>query len=245
MQFGEINFQSVQSSPAYRNPAHAGLRDRVIWDAAFSAGLQHANGAKISFRPGGLCIESLIEEAGHRRAISARDFAVAAHGSQMYGDEPYSFHLDQVAEIARPYGTFAEELAYLHDTAEDTDVSISEIEDLFSVDHAKCVALLSDPEGETRQERKAEAHRRFAAASGIELEALRVKVCDRLANVRRCVNDRNLKKWLMYRNEFEAFKDAAYRAGMCDRLWMELDTLLAESMRDCFVEVAADSERAA
>jgi guanosine-3',5'-bis(diphosphate) 3'-pyrophosphohydrolase len=29
----------------------------------------------------------------------ARAFAVAAHGDQMYGDQPYSFHLDMVAEI--------------------------------------------------------------------------------------------------------------------------------------------------
>ena len=56
----------------------------------------------------------------------AREFAIKAHGDQMYGDEPYIVHLDEVAGILHEFGimetifTNAYIVAYLHDTIEDT-----------------------------------------------------------------------------------------------------------------------------
>lgn len=37
----------------------------------------------------------------------AREFAVKAHGGQMYGSAPYAVHLDAVAEILSGYGELA------------------------------------------------------------------------------------------------------------------------------------------
>ena len=45
----------------------------------------------------------------------ARDYAIAAHGDQKYGEHPYVGHLDAVAEIVRPDGELAVAVAYLHD----------------------------------------------------------------------------------------------------------------------------------
>ena len=59
--------------------------------------------------------------------------------------------------------------------------------------------------------------------------ALLVKVADRLANVRACVQDRREKLWARYRGEHPAFKAAAYRRGQCEPLWAELESLLAET----------------
>lgn len=157
----------------------------------------------------------------------ARSFAIAAHGDQKYGDKPYSFHLDAVAALAGPYGEDAVVVAYLHDTAEDTEATIQEIESLFGSHVAACVSLLTDEPGQNRKERKAKTYAKLAKVSGATELALIVKASDRLANVRACVEGRNRDLWEMYRGEHVVFRSSAYRAGKCDSLWLELDVLLS------------------
>lgn len=159
----------------------------------------------------------------------ARAFAVIAHGDQKYGDRPYACHLDAVAAFAAPYGEEAAVIAYLHDTVEDTPTTLAEIEAQFGPEVAACVSLLTDEPGETRQERKAKTYARMAVVHGDHEIALLVKVADRLANVRACVQDRREKLWARYRGEQPAFKAAAYRRGQCEPLWAELESLLAET----------------
>jgi (p)ppGpp synthase/HD superfamily hydrolase len=165
----------------------------------------------------------------------ARSFAVAAHGEQKYGDHPYSYHLDAVAAIASPYGEEAAVVAFLHDTVEDTSATLGEIEGQFGSAIAACVALLTDEPGATRKERKATTYAKLARVSGPTELALLVKAADRLANVRACVQDRKANLWELYRSEHEVFKQAAYRANLCDPLWAELDQLLAGSIGDAEV----------
>jgi guanosine-3',5'-bis(diphosphate) 3'-pyrophosphohydrolase len=165
----------------------------------------------------------------------ARAFAIKAHANQKYGERPYSYHLDQVAALARPYGEEAVAIAYLHDTAEDTEATIPEIEGKFGPKIASCVSLLTDEPGANRKERKAKTYAKLAAVHGPNEIALLVKVADRLANVRACVKDRKQSLWHVYRGEHEAFRSAAYRPGLCDPLWAELETLLSESAFDAEV----------
>lgn len=165
----------------------------------------------------------------------ARAFAVSAHGEQKYGDHPYSFHLDAVAAIATPYGAEAVAVAYLHDTVEDTDATVAEIESRFGSRVAACVSLLTDESGENRKERKAKTYAKLAVVNGPNELALLVKAADRLANVRACVHDRKRALWELYRSEQATFKSAAYRAGLCDPLWAELDSLLTEGAFDASV----------
>jgi len=65
----------------------------------------------------------------------ARDFAIKWHGDQMYGDKPYVYHLDQVADnvSAMGYVESAPEYitAYMHDLGEDTNCSYLEIKQAF------------------------------------------------------------------------------------------------------------------
>ena len=56
--------------------------------------------------------------------------------------------------------------------------------------------------------------------------ALVVKAADRLANVRACIADRKRDLLDVYRDEQEAFRRAAFRPGLCDALWTELDAAL-------------------
>lgn len=157
----------------------------------------------------------------------ARSFAVRAHGSQRYGDGPYSAHLDEVAALLLPYGVEAQIIGYLHDIIEDTEVTAGDIQQRFGQLVADCVSLLTDPSGATRAARKAETYARLAAVRGPTELALVVKTADRLANVRRCLLDNRRGLMGVYRDEHASFKHSAYRRGLCEPLWAELDALLA------------------
>lgn len=155
----------------------------------------------------------------------ARQFAVTAHGSQMYGDRPYVAHLDEVAAITEPYwGTeshdFAVMVAYLHDVLEDTPVTLASLEGKFDPVVTGAVDLLSDPPGETRQDRKAAMYKRLSGNTGERppdwlwqsqvATARFVKVCDRMANVRACIRQDRLDLLQKYRDEHELFREHVY-----------------------------------
>ena len=162
----------------------------------------------------------------------ARAFAIQAHGEQRYGDKPYSYHLDMVAEILAPYGLQAQVVGYLHDLVEDTSTTRQQVEEEFGSLVAACVDLLTDEPGANRKERKAKTYDKLSRVSGPTQLALVAKVADRLANVKSCVADDNRALWKLYLSEQSTFKAAAYRAGLCDTLWTELDELLKGGAAD-------------
>lgn len=159
---------------------------------------------------------------------AAREFAIGFHGDQKYGTRPYSFHLDAVAGIAEPYGDLARTVAYLHDTVEDTACTLEEIRGRFGDLAARCVAILTDEPGESRKVRKDKTYAKMAGVSGDETTALVVKAADRLANLRASIGDDDTRLIGIYRSEHPAFRKAAFRPGLCDDLWAELDRLAEE-----------------
>lgn len=156
----------------------------------------------------------------------ARSFAINAHGDQRYGDRPYVFHLEAVAKLLAPHGETAQVIGYLHDVIEDTAVTKEQIQQHFGELVAECVSLLTDLPGANRQERKAKTYAKLAQVNGSAQLALIVKTADRLANVQACIADHKQTLWEVYRSEHPAFKQAAYRRGLCDPLWNQLDPLL-------------------
>ncbi len=160
---------------------------------------------------------------------AARSFALQAHASQRYGDRPYAFHLEAVVELLSPYGAEAQIIGYLHDVIEDTTVTENDIRRRFGARIAECVSLLTDSPGASRAERKAGTYARLAKGDGASELALVVKAADRLANVRSCVADQRNGLWEVYRREHPSFRQAAYRASLCEPLWAELDALLETS----------------
>lgn len=151
----------------------------------------------------------------------AREFAIKAHGDQKYGDKPYVYHLDAVAEIVRQStgddtGILVD-AAYLHDTLEDTDVTFGDIAKEFNILTACAVSVCTDPPGRNRRLRKKSANQQMSQCDSNMRGALIVKAADRLANVREGTkND-------MYAQEHDEFRKAAYRPGLCDDIWNELD----------------------
>ena len=157
----------------------------------------------------------------------ARAFAVQSHGSQKYGPFPYVFHLDTVAMLVMAHGGEAMTVAYLHDVVEDTPTTIEHVRAAFGETVARCVALLTDESGAKREDRKEKTHAKLARAGADCALGLIVKAADRLANLRMCQASREASKLAMYQREHVAFRAAAYRAGLCDELWEEIDRLIA------------------
>ena len=174
------------------------------------------------------------------RKEEARELAVKAHGDAEYGTGvPYAVHLDEVVAVLAEYGYSGDHAlaGYLHDVVEDTPLTA---EDLLkagvSDEVVASVLFMTDETGHNRKERKAKTHRRVRgqldehrlAPEGCAAwvhKALRVKLADRLANVRACLRDKSSLLG-MYRKERRAFRETYYLPGVSDRMWVEYDRLL-------------------
>ena len=156
----------------------------------------------------------------------AREFAVAAHGDQRYGDLPYSAHLDAVAALFARFGDHGDVVAFPPRGFADLSRPNPALQREFGDRVAAWVSLVTDQSGANRRERKARTNAKLAAVSGEDAVALVVKAADRLANLRASAGGGAGSKLDMYRREHPAFRAAAYRPGLCDGLWREMDSIL-------------------
>jgi len=122
--------------------------------------------------------------------VRARVFATAAHAAvgqvRKYTGEPYIVHPAEVAKIVTDAGGTEAMIcaAWLHDTVEDTGVTIETIRAEFGAEVAELVGWLTDvsrPEHGNRAHRKALDRAHSAAAPA---EAQTVKLADLIANTR-------------------------------------------------------------
>ena len=150
------------------------------------------------------------EQEGAREQVrQAAKFAIQAHGSQMYGIEPYRFHLEAVFKNVAQYGGGPLHLqaAWLHDVVEDTPFTVEDIEQRFGPEVAEIVDLV------TNQETKEETFQRVRTNP----DAVLVKLADRLANVMRGEKNK------MYRKRHPLFKSLLYKPGEFDELWQSIE----------------------
>src|SRR5271166_5856251 len=122
--------------------------------------------------------------------------AARAHHNQMYGDEPYLTHLYDVVSCLEKYYSPENCIAagWLHDILEDTPTQYSTIAEKISPEVADIVYLVTDEKGKNRWER---AERTYPAI-WVSEEATRVKLADRISNVRQCLRTRNTSMLQMY-----------------------------------------------
>lgn len=120
--------------------------------------------------------------------LAEKAFAYAAerHRGQRrkYTDEPYTVHLEAVAALLREHAVTEPHViaaAYLHDTVEDTETTISDILRMFGEDVAELVYWLTDAEVGNRKARTAMASWRLARAP---MEAKLIKLADIIDNTR-------------------------------------------------------------
>lgn len=158
---------------------------------------------------------------------AARAWAVECHGDQRYGEHPYVVHLAAAVAVLGEFGVSDPEIVaatWLHDAVEDTPATVEQVASRFGDRVAAMVAAVSDGDGDTRADRKNGTYRRIAATDG----ATRVKLADRIANVRACYANGS-HKLAMYRSEYPRFRGALRHDavdGSDASMWDELDGLL-------------------
>lgn len=144
----------------------------------------------------------------------AMRFAAEAHGNQMYGDKPYTFHLNQVYAVLHQEGCLEVPslgpAAFLHDVLEDCEKVTRQtlLDEGFSEDIVQIVEFCTDESGRNRKERKEKTYARVKklfekTPSPLLWAALAVKLADRIANVEHA--EGSLLK--MYQREHTKFLD--------------------------------------
>lgn len=125
--------------------------------------------------------------------LFAKQFSTGAHARvnqrRKYTDDPYINHPAAVVELVRsvPHTEVMLAAAWLHDTVEDTDVTLDQVRDLFGEEVAQLVEMLTDvskPEDGNREARKTldRAH-----TSHTSPEAKTIKLADLIDNTRSIV----------------------------------------------------------
>jgi len=145
-----------------------------------------------------------MEEEIVQRAIA---FATVAHEGQVrkYTGEPYVTHPIAVAKIVATVEGHTPEMlaaAVLHDTVEDTPVTIEQVEAEFGPVVAELVDWLTDvskPEDGNRETRKAIDREHSAAAPA---QAQTIKVADLIHNTA-SISRHDPNFWKVYRREKE------------------------------------------
>lgn len=149
------------------------------------------------------------------RWARAREFAAEAHKGQMYGSEPYTAHLGEVAEILHEAGFIGTDemvVGYFHDLLEDTQVTVENLRD-FGLHEADIDAIqfCTDEPGATRKARKTATYERvrrhLADRERGFYMGLVAKYADRIANMRACRRTNNQRLLDMYLKESPLFKE--------------------------------------
>ncbi len=135
-------------------------------------------------------VREYAPEVDEDRLNRAYVFTVQKHGTQKRASgDPYFSHPIEVAGLMTDLKLDEETIitALLHDTVEDTLVTIEEVESKFGADVARLVdgvTKLSKIEAQTEDERAAENLRKFLLAISDDIRVLLVKLADRLHNMR-------------------------------------------------------------
>src|ERR1700675_4983968 len=117
-------------------------------------------------------------------------FAMKAHGSQERASgDPYFSHPLGVAELLARMKLDSASIVtgLLHDTVEDTDATLEQIEQLFGKEVARLVdgvTKLSRIELQSDHTKHAENFRKLVLAMSADIRVLLVKLADRLHNIR-------------------------------------------------------------
>jgi len=113
------------------------------------------------------------------RVERAREYAIAAHGEQRYGNHPYAYHLAAVVKILAEAGASDDMIiaGWLHDVVEDTDATEADIAAAFGEEVAGLVGAVSG--GGNRDAHVAAIYEKIKALPA----GATVKLADRIANI--------------------------------------------------------------
>ena len=146
--------------------------------------------------------------------------AEAAHaGQKRSSGEPYIIHPVTVAFILLNFGMDFQSIvaALLHDTVEDTSISLSQVSSLFGKEIAALVDGVTKLEKiplHTEQEQQAENLRKMLLAMSEDIRVIIVKLADRLHNIRTLDYVEEQKRRDKARETLEIYAPIAHRLGI-------------------------------
>ncbi|MDJ0496876.1 MAG: bifunctional (p)ppGpp synthetase/guanosine-3',5'-bis(diphosphate) 3'-pyrophosphohydrolase [Acidimicrobiia bacterium] len=158
--------------------------------------------------------------AGNDKIRRAYHVANEAHAGQMRrSGHPYITHPLIVTEILASYGMDEATLvaAILHDTVEDTDISIEDTEEQFGAEVAELidgVTKLDRIRFSSAEEHQAATIRKMAIAMAKDIRVLLIKLADRLHNVRTLAPLPEAKRQRIALETIEVYAPLAHRLGV-------------------------------
>ena len=185
---------------------------------------------------GGVTISDLLRIAGHvapvERDLVQRAYARAAEahvGQHRLSGEDYVEHPLNVAMILADLGLDGQTLsaALLHDTVEDTDVTLDEVSAEFGPSVARLVegvTKLRRIEFRSDQQQHAENIRRMLLAMADDIRVVLIKLADRLHNMRTLDPLPDHRRRKTSRETLDIYAPLAHRLGM-GRIKWELEDL--------------------
>jgi len=181
-----------------------------------------------------------LSQSYHKRF---RDVAIVLHGPQPYGEHPYKKHLQDVYEELCNAGVkdiAVLDASWIHDVFEDTPITREAILKMGLPDRETteesldiALAVTDEPGFSNRKLRKAATYPKIKALP----KAILVKLADRVANVKACVEDGFSDKFWMYHKEHSDFKNGILREQQDlgeeeKKLWAALEHQLFDRLDD-------------
>lgn len=164
----------------------------------------------------------------------ARRYATKAHAAidqrRKYTHEPYIVHPAAVAELVRSVSSDEVQLAaaWLHDTVEDTQSTLQDIQAHFGEPVARLVGMLTNhdqPQAESRAARKVAHFRHSASASP---EAQTIKLADIIDNTRTLIHfDPEFARVYLVEKRLQV---ALLTAGH-PQLWQQATTIIEQGIQ--------------
>jgi GTP diphosphokinase / guanosine-3',5'-bis(diphosphate) 3'-diphosphatase len=160
----------------------------------------------------------------------AFDLAVTAHdGQRRATGEPYVTHPIASAQILAELGidTIAIQAALLHDVPEDTEFSLTDVEEKFGSEVAQLVdgvTKLSKFSTHSHEQQQAENIRKMLLAMAQDIRVVLIKLADRLHNMRTLYGLPSDKQLRIARQTMEIYAPLAERLGIWQMKW-ELEDL--------------------
>jgi len=150
----------------------------------------------------------------------AHDTAARAHEGQVRktGD-PYITHPVAVAHMLAQYGLDSDTIAaaFLHDTVEDTPLTLAQVEKDFGKDIAQLidgVTKLDRVRYSNREQAQAASIRKMVVAMARDVRVLIIKLFDRLHNLRTVYALREAKQVRVARETLDVYAPLAHRLGV-------------------------------
>jgi GTP diphosphokinase / guanosine-3',5'-bis(diphosphate) 3'-diphosphatase len=165
----------------------------------------------------------------------AFDLAVIAHeGQPRATGEPYVTHPIAAAQMLAELGldTVAIQAALLHDVPEDTEYSLTDVEERFGSEVAQLVdgvTKLSKFSTHSHEQQQAENIRKMLLAMAQDIRVVLIKLADRLHNMRTLYGLPMEKQLRIARQTMEIYAPLAERLGIWQMKW-ELEDLAFKTL---------------